>query len=71
MKLVRLVKESRLKEWSTRRVMATQRGNEDTDQEDAGSKIQNKRKAVGWGSYLLVAHTSNEISLETVPWALP
>lgn len=47
MKLVRLVKESRLKEWSpTRRAMAAQRGNEDTDQEDAGSKIQNKRKAL-------------------------
>lgn len=47
MKLVRLVKESRLKEWSpTRRVVTTQRGNEDTDQEDAGSKIQNKRKAL-------------------------
>lgn len=50
MKLVRLVKESRLKEWSpTRRVIASGRppeGNEDTDQEDAGSKIQNKRKAL-------------------------
>lgn len=36
----------------------TRRGNKDTDQADVGPEV-------GRGSHLLVAHTSNEISLET------